>query len=148
METDSELLPETETDIPCDWFRKGLRILVAEDNQVTQFVMQIMIEKMGLECMIAADGLEALTLLRMTDYDLVLMDCQMPEMDGYETTRAIRAHPGKDQQNIPIIAITGNASAGDREKCAGAGMNGYLAKPIEPVALFQMLKDWLPPEIR
>ena len=104
---------------------------------------------MGLTADTAANGVEALACLNSNDqkaaYDLILMDCQMPEMDGYQTSRNIRSGQGGEHNSqTPIIAMTANAMEGDREKCLSAGMSDYLSKPIEPVALLNMVKQWLP----
>ncbi|WP_415889788.1 response regulator [Neptuniibacter sp. SY11_33] len=125
------------------------RILVVEDNQINQLVVQGILQELGLSADMAGNGIEALQSLNTAldnncPYDLVLMDCQMPEMDGYEATQQIRA--GKAQQKnitVPIIAMTANAMAGDREKCLAAGMDDYLSKPVSPVALNQVLQRFL-----
>ena len=91
-----------------------------------------------------ADGQEALTALRSIPYDLVLMDCQMPEMDGFEATRRIRAgHAGSDRVSTPVIAMTARAMQGDREKCLEAGMNDYLCKPVDAATLAHLLDRWV-----
>lgn len=118
------------------------RILLAEDNPTNQLVTQKILEKIGHQVHIVTNGREALEAIHIVPYDLILMDCQMPEMDGYEATQAIRNSEGKGK-TIPIIAITANAMPGDREKCLGAGMNDYLCKPIELTALSEILKTWL-----
>jgi PAS domain S-box-containing protein len=116
------------------------RILVAEDNPTNQLVIRAQLEKLGCQASTVANGAEALEALRQGTYDLVLMDGQMPIMDGYEATRQIResSHAG-----IPIIAVTAHAMAGDRDKCIRAGMNDYLAKPVELDRLADMLAKWL-----
>jgi PAS domain S-box-containing protein len=106
-----------------------LRVLIAEDNQVNQIVAKKMVEKIGHSAHTVANGLEVLAALKVATYDLILMDCQMPEMDGYEATKVIR-DTNASWNTIPIIALTANAMAGDREKCLAAGMNHYVAKPI------------------
>ena len=122
--------------------RRGpARILVVEDNPTNQQVTRYSLEKMGLEADIASDGLEALEALERETYDLVLMDCQMPRLDGYEATRRIRS--GTHQPTIPIIAMTAHALAGDREKCLEAGMDDYLAKPVNQRLLSAILGHWL-----
>jgi len=120
------------------------RILLVEDNIVNQKVALLNLKKLGLDADIAANGQEALTALETTSYDLVLMDMQMPVMDGYEATRQIR-NPNSIVRNhkIPIIAMTANAMVGDREKCILEGMNGYLCKPIDPQELVEELGKWL-----
>ncbi len=124
--------------------RRG-RILLVEDNITNQTVAMVMLRKMGLSADAVANGQEALAALESIPYDLVLMDCQMPVMDGYETTQAIRSRErtGIDPQ-IPVIAMTANAMQGDREKCLKAGMDDYLAKPISPHDLADALCRWLP----
>ena len=120
--------------------KRKLRILVAEDNPVNQKVAQAMLRKMGLEADVAANGLEAVNALQTIPYDLVLMDCQMPEMDGFEATREIRRQGSKAlNPGIPIIAMTALAMQGDREKCILAGMNDFIAKPVKRRELAEML---------
>jgi PAS domain S-box-containing protein len=121
------------------------RILLAEDNVTNQQVVLAILKKLGCRADVVADGMEALEALRMIPYDLVLMDCQMPEMDGYEATRRIRdSESGVCSHEIPVIAMTAYAMKGDREKCLGAGMNDYIAKPIDLDALAVALGRWLP----
>ncbi|MES2857163.1 MAG: ATP-binding protein [Bdellovibrionota bacterium] len=110
--------------------KRSLRVLVAEDNSVNQVIAKKMIEKMGHSVLIAANGIEALDALRTSSFDLVLMDCQMPELDGYEATQTIRVDRSVKNPNVPIIAMTANAMNGDREKCLAAGMNDYISKPV------------------
>ena len=120
---------------------RSARVLVAEDNTVNQMVARRMLEKAGHRVDVAANGLEAVRAVEAAPYDLVLMDCQMPEMDGYEATRKIRR--GRRQPRIPIIAMTANAMPGDREQCLEVGMDDYLAKPVRAEALAAMLDLWL-----
>jgi PAS domain S-box-containing protein len=118
----------------------SLRVLLAEDNAVNRVVASRLLEKQGHHVAIATTGREALVALRREHYDVVLMDVQMPDMDGFEATRAIRAmeqHTGRHQQ---IIALTAHAMIGDRERCLEAGMDAYLAKPISPQELYELLE--------
>jgi signal transduction histidine kinase/DNA-binding response OmpR family regulator len=121
------------------------RILLAEDNSVNQKLARLLLERMGYSVDVAGNGFEAVQLARQIRYDLVLMDCQMPEMDGFQATALLRqresARPGQPQ--VPIIALTANAMQGDRERCLQAGMNDYLTKPIRPQAMTDMLSRWL-----
>ena len=120
--------------------KPGIRILVADDNAVNQKVATHLLKKLGAEVHVVGNGIEALDALRTREFDLVLMDCQMPEMDGYEATRQLRASNGAHKnRNIPVIALTANALAMDREKCIAAGMNDYLTKPIDRARLEQAL---------
>ncbi len=126
--------------------RGAVRILLAEDNITNQQVAKGILKKLGfLRVDLVADGAEAVSALEDLPYDLVLMDCHMPEMDGYEATRKIR-NPASTvmNHNIPIIAMTANAMQGDREKCLEAGMNDYVSKPVSPKALADALEKWLP----
>ena len=121
-----------------------IRILVAEDNPVNQKVAQAMLKKMGLQSDVVANGQEAVNALQTIPYDLVLMDCQMPEMDGFEATSVIRRQ-GSMAQNppIPIIAMTAFAMQGDKEKCILAGMDDFIAKPVQKRELAELLARWL-----
>ena len=153
--------------------QQAIHILVVDDHQVNQQLGVLMVERLEFRADVAGNGLEALEALSRIPYDLILMDCQMPEMDGYEATRAIRAKEqeavssqelgvrSKEQEkefsdtpdslpltphysHVPIIAVTANAMQGDREKCLQAGMDDYLSKPIRPEELSEILSKWLP----
>jgi CheY-like chemotaxis protein len=115
-----------------------LRILLAEDNVVNQKVALMMLERMGYTADVAADGREALDALERQPYDVVLMDVQMPEMDGLEATRRIRERPPEHQPLV--IGLTAHAMVGDRERCLEAGMDGYLPKPIQIADLQSTLR--------
>jgi two-component system, sensor histidine kinase and response regulator len=117
------------------------RILVAEDNEVNRHVTLLILENLGYTADMVVNGKEALAALRRKSYDIVLMDCQMPEMDGYETSRTIR---GEFEKPPRIIAMTAHALRGDREKCLAAGMDDYLSKPIIEAELETALKKWAP----
>lgn len=120
--------------------RTGWRILLAEDNSVNQRVAVAILTRLGYRADVVANGREALVALGRAPYDLVLMDCQMPEMDGYEATRAIRAAGlAVFNPSVPIVALTANALKGDREQCIDAGMDDYLTKPIAAKALSECL---------
>jgi PAS domain S-box-containing protein len=125
----------------------GMRILLAEDNPVNQKLATRLLQKLGAAVQAAGNGIEAVQALRTADFDAVLMDCQMPEMDGYEATRQIRGGGSLPVRNphIPVIALTAHAMATDRTRCLAAGMNDYLTKPINPIALQQALSRALPP---
>ena len=128
--------------------RKRARILLVEDNLTNQQVMSGILENLGLTVDIAVNGREAVEILTAGDYDLVLMDVQMPEMDGLEATRRIRSpESAVVNPQVPIVAMTAHAMPGDREKCLAAGMNDYLAKPFSPATLVDALLNWLPPLI-
>ena len=119
---------------------QGARILLVEDNEVNQQVATEILEQAGVTVEIAENGLQALTALDERSYDAVLMDVQMPVMDGYEATRRIRTNDRF--QTLPIIAMTANAMSGDREKSLATGMNDYVTKPINPVQLMAVLAKW------
>ncbi|MEJ1965275.1 MAG: response regulator [Gammaproteobacteria bacterium] len=140
-------------------------VLLVEDNRVNQLVAARMLKAFGIEATVVSDGAQAVATVREKTFDLVLMDCQMPELDGYDATRAIRmwelenaASDGPKQgwarpnpaghaisRRLPIVAMTANTMLGDREKCIAAGMDDYLAKPIKREVLLACLRQWLPP---
>ena len=114
------------------------RILVAEDNQVNQRLMAAMLQQAGHQADIVSNGVEALQALATLPYDVILMDIHMPEMDGIEATRHIRAGDAKIR-HVPIIALTANAMQGDRERFLAAGMNGHVVKPIDRTLLLDTI---------
>ncbi|MFZ5573291.1 MAG: response regulator [Thermodesulfobacteriota bacterium] len=118
------------------------RILVADDDDINRRVAGEILRKLGYRSDMATNGQEVVDALAETTYHLVLMDCQMPVMDGYEATRRIRKLPGNNRA-VPIIAMTAYAMQGDREKCLAAGMNDYLSKPIDPHQLIKKIHQWL-----
>jgi PAS domain S-box-containing protein len=121
------------------------RVLVAEDNPVNQKLIGYMLGNLGIECVVVSDGKTAFERLAAESYDLVLMDCQMPEWDGLTATRAIRAREASEGRGrTPIVALSANAMAGYAETCAQAGMDGYLAKPLREHELLEALARWLP----
>lgn len=119
-----------------------VRILLAEDHPVNQKMMVKMLEKLGCHVDTADNGQEAIHKIEQKVYDLVLMDCQMPVMDGYTATEEIRKRDGSLKQ-IPIIAVTANAMVEDRERCLKVGMNDYLSKPVQKEAVYEMIKKWV-----
>ncbi len=123
--------------------RGAVRILLAEDNITNQQVAKSMISKLGLAVDVVGDGDEAIRAMESTPYDLIFMDVQMPKKDGILATKEIRSSQ-LENKNIPIIAMTADAMAGDREKCINAGMDDYLPKPVSPHAMADMLEKWLP----
>jgi PAS domain S-box-containing protein len=120
---------------------RRLRILLAEDNPVNQTVAAKMLERMGHGVSIAENGREALEALEKQGFDLVLMDIQMPEVDGFEATRIVRERETATGEHLPIIAMTAHAMKGDKEKCFEGGMDGYIAKPINAEQLFETIED-------
>ena len=124
--------------------KRRVRILLAEDNAINQMVTVNILKKFGYNADAVANGQEAIKNLEIVPYDIVLMDCQMPEMDGYEATKMIRNPASKVlNHNIPVVAMTANAMKGDREKCIEAGMDDYLAKPVNPQEIYDMLEKWI-----
>ena len=120
---------------------RRLRILLAEDNPVNQRLTVSLLERQGHTVVVAANGREALEHFKESSFDAILMDVQMPEMDGFEATAAIRASEAESSGHIPIVALTAHALKGDRERCLAAGMDAYLSKPVQPRVLAQLLQE-------
>lgn len=117
-----------------------LRILMAEDNPINQRVGKLILQRAGFNIDLVADGNEALEAHRADPYDLILMDCQMPTMDGFEASRQIRS---LDQPQPVIVAVTANALVGERERCLKAGMDDYLSKPFQAEQLVALVRKWI-----
>jgi CheY-like chemotaxis protein len=124
--------------------RSTARLLLAEDNPVNQLLARGILKSLGYSVDVADDGTRALAMVQENAYDLIFMDCQMPNMDGFETSAAIRASEPEGRRT-PIIALTANAMAGDRERCLNAGMDDYLTKPLRSEPLALALDRWLTP---
>ncbi|WP_202368758.1 ATP-binding protein [Pseudomonas sp. MWU318] len=120
---------------------EGRNVLLVEDNPVNQTVIEAMLRSLGFTVSVATDGAQAVRSAEGNDYEVILMDCRLPIIDGYEATRQIRLLPGRGE--VPIIALTANALQGDRETCLSAGMNDYLAKPFKRNDLQQILQRWV-----
>ena len=122
------------------------RVLIAEDNIVNQKVVLYMLKKLGIQADIANTGVEAANAATKIAYDLILMDCQMPEMDGFEATKAIRSRElaANTSQKVPIVAMTANAMAGDRDKCLASGMDDYRKKPLHMSDIASVIEQWIP----
>lgn len=123
---------------------RRLQVLIAEDHPGNQIVCRTFLEKMGIRCNMVSNGQEALQALSTVHYDMVLMDCQMPVLDGYAATQAIRERERASGRHTVIIAITAHALPEDRQRCLDAGMDDYLAKPISLQSLASMLQRWMP----
>jgi CheY-like chemotaxis protein len=124
--------------------RKGIRVLLAEDNHVNQILAVRLLEKRGHHVQVASDGCEVLEKLKTADFDLILMDMQMPVMGGFEATAAVREMEKGTGRHVPIVALTAHAMKGDRERCLAAGMDGYIGKPIRAEELFEQIDALLP----
>lgn len=143
MQPDADTSNETDLDA----HRFQCRVLLAEDNPTNQIVARGMLEYLGCQVSTAANGIDAVAAFATEQYDLILMDCQMPIMDGYSATREIRTIEKKREiEATPIIALTAHVMAGDREQCIEAGMDDYLGKPLDQEELVNMLCQWIPVE--
>ncbi len=141
-EEDSLTLQADGVVVPAAGQRRSLRILLTEDNLVNQRVAGGILEKAGYSVVTANNGKEALVALEEQDFDLVLMDVQMPEMDGFEATNAIRLQERLTGEHMPVIAMTAHAMKGDEARCLGAGMDGYLSKPIRGRDLIELVEKY------
>ena len=123
---------------------EGVRVLLAEDNELNMEIAQFLLNNAGAEVTKAVNGREAVELFQKSEigaFDVILMDIMMPQMDGYQATRAIRAMDRPDAATVPIIAMTANASADDRQKAQEAGMNEHVTKPLESGLLLRTIKE-------
>ena len=132
---------------------RKLHILIADDNLVNLRLARSLLAKQGHSAVAVGSGSEALAALEQQNFDLVLMDVQMPDMDGFETTKAIRAQERISKKHLPIVAMTAHAMIGDRERCLTAGMDSYVTKPVDAAKLFTAIaeafhKDATPNAIR
>jgi len=147
LNTDVSTLQGINTGPTVGEMKRRALILLVEDNIINQKVAQAMLQKLGVRVDVVANGLEAIKALESIPYDLVIMDCQMPELDGYEATALIRSEASSVRNHrIPIIAMTANAMQGDQQKCLDAGMNDHIAKPVSAAMLAKTLEKWLPQE--
>jgi len=139
---------ETEQKKVSSEIKESATILLVEDNKTNQFVANAMLKKLGYKTELAMNGFECIDALKQKKYDVVFMDCQMPDMDGFQATEEIRSgNSGVINPDVLIIALTAHAMDGDREKCIKAGMNDYIAKPINPREIDELLNKWLGTEV-
>ncbi|KZY68575.1 MULTISPECIES: response regulator [unclassified Oleiphilus] len=114
-------------------------MLLVDDNAINRTVAELMLDKVGVEVIMAEDGKQAVDTLNEQSIDLVFMDCQMPVMDGYEASRTIRQLSNPLKRDVPIVAMTANAMKGDKEMCLEAGMDDYISKPVEAQLLYELM---------
>ncbi|MDR2172481.1 MAG: response regulator [Planctomycetaceae bacterium] len=138
--TPNDVVEEKPPDVEIPEYLRGIPILLVEDNKINQLVATELLKRKGFEVDVASNGKIAVEMVRLKNYKLVLMDIQMPEMDGFQATEAIR----KDQKfaNLPILAMTAHAMTGYKEQCIAAGMNDHITKPIDPIVLYQSIIRW------
>jgi CheY-like chemotaxis protein len=122
----------------------GAIILIAEDQLINQKLALLQLQELGCQARAVSNGQQALTAITQANYSAILMDCQMPEMDGFQATRAIRAWERKSGSHVPIIAMTAQAMSGDQQECLAAGMDDYISKPVTSKKLEEVLRRWLP----
>lgn len=146
LATVQEAKREPERVSPAVIERAELRILLAEDNVAAQLVGKRVLERIRHTVQVASNGVEVLQMLEEGEFDLVLMDVEMPQMDGLEATRAIREREAASGQHIPILAVTAYATKEDQQRCLEAGTDGYLSKPVSPEKLVAALERFLPPD--
>ncbi|MCL2710258.1 MAG: ATP-binding protein, partial [Planctomycetaceae bacterium] len=138
----AEIMPRVS--LPPASSRRSLKVLVAEDNRINQIVIVDVLHNAGLEVEVVANGREAIDAVQNEPFDIVLMDCQMPQMDGFEATAEIRnwERSQSETRRLPIIALTANATKGDEEKCLRAGMDAYCSKPVNPKRIVELIDQW------
>ena len=143
--TDVSVTSKKNESLKDDRLELDAKILLVEDNPINQMVAQKMLEKLGITSKVANNGIEAIKHLTQESFDLVLMDCQMPEMDGFDATREVRQIGIKaiNDKQVPIVAMTANVMSGDRERCIKVGMNDYIGKPVQLDKLEEILRKWL-----
>ncbi len=144
-QSDATRAPVTARGLPKP--RRSLRILLTEDNVVNQLVASRVLEKQGHRVVTSSNGREALARLDQERFDLILMDVEMPDIDGLEATALIRQKEKTTGGRIPIIAMTARAMKGDRERCLAAGMDEYVSKPIQPSVLFEVIDRLFPSQV-
>ncbi|MDR2642612.1 MAG: response regulator [Planctomycetaceae bacterium] len=142
--TSVETAEEKPPDVEIPEKLRGALILLVEDNKINQLVATELLKRKGFEVDVASNGKIAVEMVRLKDYKLVFMDIQMPEMDGFQATEAMRKDP--KNKNLPILAMTAHAMAGYKEQCIAAGMNDHITKPIDPTILYKSIINWIKPD--